>query len=193
MASSDDYPRLTAVCLLEAYAQVQDKGNTAFKSAMWNINKARRQSGSTSMVDSSIAASSVRAELRARAVLRQAIPDLVEGTDRTQSDSDEDYFELVDAVEELSTIRDGGKENILADKSNEDGLRNRKATSKKQEWTEETSPDEDDRLRNADPLDLFGALPPRDLRTAQKEARKALAAYIEAANLAAAILSVTKK
>jgi hypothetical protein len=38
---------------------------------------------------------------------------------------------------------------------------------------------------------LFGALTPRDLKGAQQDARKALEAYVETANLAVAILRIT--
>jgi hypothetical protein len=40
---------------------------------------------------------------------------------------------------------------------------------------------------------LFGAFPPRDLIASQKDAKKALAEYVEAANLARAILQVTNQ
>ena len=45
------------------------------------------------------------------------------------------------------------------------------------------------RLRNADPLDLFG-VPPPALRTAQADSRGALAYYVEAANLAMEIMRI---
>ena len=88
------------------------------------------------------------------------------------------------------------------------GLRNRKKTSSQQtqkvaeakdekddaktKWTEEEPEidllDEEGRLLAADPLLLFGGgLPPRELIVAQSQAKEALAMYVEAANLVAAI------
>lgn len=195
-SSNTGLPHVTAVCLLQAYADVHDQGNADLKSAMWNLNKARRQRGN----GNTISALDVREELRARAVLREATPDLaVEGASAETSEN-QDYFELVDAVEEVAEIRGQAKENMPSKKSNAEGgegLRRRNTNKKeaeqdtKTEWTQEQNPDEDDRLRNADPVDLFGAFPPRDLMTAQKNAKKALAVYIEAANLARAILETT--
>lgn len=48
-------------------------------------------------------------------------------------------------------------------------------------------------LRKANPIELFGALPPRDLRQAQSNANDALQAYIDAANFAVSILTLTQK
>jgi hypothetical protein len=92
------------------------------------------------------------------------------------------------------------------------GLRNRKKTSSskqtpvvaqvatkdekddaKTKWNEDEEPetaelDEEGRLLAADPLLLFGGgLPPRELIVAQNQAKEALAMYVEAANLVAAI------
>jgi len=89
------------------------------------------------------------------------------------------------------------------------GLRRRKNASEQvpvqgeeeervDQWTEETpaltldeNDDEEGRLRRADPLELFGGLAPPALRSAQAEARRALAGYVEAANLVAEILRIT--
>ena len=184
MTTSDDIPHLTAVFLLQEYANVHDKGNADFKSALWNLNKARRHMGQ----GSTLSALDVREELRARAVLREFIPELAVENSKPCDESDEDRFELIDANKELAAIR---QNEITSSKSTE-GLRNRKASEgEKTEWIEETSPDEENRLRSADPIELFGALTPRDLKGAQQDAKRALAAYVEAANLAVAILNVT--
>jgi len=45
------------------------------------------------------------------------------------------------------------------------------------------------RLQAADPLDLFGAFPPRELKAAQQEAKRALESYVRAANLRRVLLS----
>ena len=189
--SSANLPHLTAVCLLQAYADVHKKGNADLKCAIWSLNKARRQRGN----GQSISGLDVREELRARAVLRESTPGLaVEGAKDTRDGEEGDHFELVDAVEEVAAIR---KENMSSSKTNADGggLRNRNkadVNDEKKTWTEEQSPDEEDLLRSANPVDLFGAFPPRDLIAAQKNAKKALAAYIEAANLTVAILEATR-
>ena len=98
-----------------------------------------------------------------------------------------------------------------ADATSSTGLRQRKKTAqtatgrnKKEEetgkWTEEVPPQnvkltpeklEEEKLRAANPLDLFGGLPPPSLRAAQIEAREALAKYVEAANYAAEIIRLT--
>jgi hypothetical protein len=176
---------LTAVFLLQAYANVHDKGNADFKSALWNLNKARQKMGR----GSTLSAMDVREELRAQAVLRESTPDLAVEGSKASEESDEDRFQLIDANKELAVIR---QKEDTASKVKE-GLRNRKASEgEKTEWMEETSPDEEDRLRSADPIELFGALTPRDLKGAQQDAKSALAAYVEAANLAVAILRVTE-
>jgi hypothetical protein len=121
-------------------------------------------------------------------------------------------FVLVNAVEQK---REAEKENAAAASSSATsttdaaaGLRNRKKTSTqhtqkvaqakdvkddaKTKWTEEEPQidllDEEGRLLAADPLLLFGGgLPPRELMVAQSQAKEALAMYVEAANLVAAI------
>lgn len=184
-------PHVTALCLLEAYNNAHQKGNVDLKSSMWKLNKARRQRGN----GASISAIDVREDLRARAVLRESTPSLTVEGETNEALDEEDYFELVDAVEEIAEIR-GQKENNAPTTNagtEQAGLRRRNKAGEedKKEWTQENNPDEDDRLRNANPVDLFGAFPPRDLIAAQKEAKKSLAAYIEAANLAKAILQIT--
>ena len=101
---------------------------------------------------------------------------------------------------------------ISADATSSTGLRQRKKnvqtgtgqtkTEEEQssKWTEEVpshnvklTPEqlEEEKLRTANPLDLFGGLPPPSLRAAQIEAREALAKYVEAANYAAEIIRLT--
>jgi len=51
---------------------------------------------------------------------------------------------------------------------------------------------EEEKLRNTDPLELLtGGLVPKDLKSAQKNARESLRSYIAAANKAAEILKIT--
>ena len=81
-------------------------------------------------------------------------------------------------------------------KENEDG------TNEKSQWTEEIPSEttqltpeelEEEKLRTANPLDLFGGLPPPSLRAAQVQAREALVKYVEAANVAAEIIRLTNE
>ena len=75
-------------------------------------------------------------------------------------------------------------------------------TNEKSQWTEEIPPEtnkltpeelEEEKLRTANPLDLFGGLPPPSLRAAQVQAREALVKYVEAANVAAEIIRLTNE
>ena len=83
--------------------------------------------------------------------------------------------------------RRGGNSNA---ESNEDD-----ATSK---WSSEVPKDtsdvvdEEEKLRNADPLNLFG-VPPPALRVAQAKSRSAVAYYVEVANLAREIMRITNE
>lgn len=90
--------------------------------------------------------------------------------------------------------------------NNKDGLRNRKTSgggasstttpTEKPKMTvtqEEEAMDQETLLRMANPIDLFGAFPPRNLRTSQKDAYQALQEYIEAANFAVALLKIMEK
>jgi len=109
------------------------------------------------------------------------------------------------------TTTDIRTEERTSSTSSSSGLRQRKNVPKtnatpsnstaaaqgKSEWSEETPPAvltgeemEEEKLRNADPIDLFGGLPPPSLRVAQVKAREALASYVEAANRAAEILKM---
>ena len=72
----------------------------------------------------------------------------------------------------------------------------------KNKWTEEIPSEtnkltpeelEEEKLRTANPLDLFGGLPPPSLRAAQVKAREALVKYVEAANVAAEIILLTNE
>ena len=74
--------------------------------------------------------------------------------------------------------------------------------SEDSKWTEEIPSEtdkltpeelEEEKLRTANPLDLFGGLPPPSLRAAQDKAREALVKYVEAANVAAEIIRWTNE
>ena len=107
-------------------------------------------------------------------------------------------FQLVDTWEEYHTKKqalNASKDKI--DKKEESGLRHRKqgAAAKEEtphsavsQWTTvDEGEGEEARLRSADPLDLFGGLPPKELRKAKEEAEKMLASYVQAANILVAL------
>jgi hypothetical protein len=196
---------VTVLSLLDDYATHQEKGNAALKQSLWNLYKARHfKSGQIGVLASDgFQASDVREELRARVVLRDSLPDLVdERTDKSTIDKEMPRFVLVDTVLE----RQSKKGNTAATQDSSAqlaaafGLRNRKATdqnknnktdsTKQKEWSvemEATPLSEEDRLLAANPLELFGAMPPRELYKAQEQAKQALQAYVAAANLIVAI------
>jgi hypothetical protein len=192
--------RLQALLLLDGYSRCQQGAQTHYKSTLWNLNKARRQKSRESLASGTISAEDVREELRARAVLLEKIPDLAEedSGERVSGIDTCDQWTLVDVVEEMSTVKENAP--YASKSASAEGLRNRKKINNITEVDkkgmgvqEESIPGEDDRLRNADPVTFFGAFPPKDLKEAQKEAKAMLEAYIQAANLATAIISLTKE
>ena len=95
------------------------------------------------------------------------------------------------------------KKNVQGPSSNQSAKGDKGAgNDEKSKWTEEIPPQsskltpeelEEEKLRTANPLDLFGGLPPPSLRAAQVQAREALAKYVEAANVAAEIIRLTNE
>jgi hypothetical protein len=164
-----------------------------------------------------ITAQNIREEFYPRAlvllVLRNeddSAPELVkeqqkkDASNSNKSTSFEATWTQVDPIEQkeaASKATSSDKENQQQAKSDK-GLRQRKGGNKNKQdatsdekWTTEVPQEEQDseaRLRKANPIELFGALPPRDLRVAQTNAKAALDAYIEAANLAVAILKLVE-
>ena len=99
--------------------------------------------------------------------------------------------------------------NISIESTESEGLRRRRgntatstngntdneATDETNKWTTENEPtiqNEEERLRYADPLNLFG-VPPPALRVAQTKSRCAIAYYVEVANLAREIMKITNQ
>ena len=100
--------------------------------------------------------------------------------------------------------------NMIIENTESEGLRRRRgntatsthgntdneATYETNKWTTEnelqptTIQNEEERLRYADPLNLFG-VPPPALRVAQTKSRCAIAYYVEVANLAREIMMIT--
>uniref|UniRef100_A0A7S1YEL5 Vacuolar ATPase assembly protein VMA22 n=1 Tax=Grammatophora oceanica TaxID=210454 RepID=A0A7S1YEL5_9STRA len=213
-------PRLHAVLLLDTYTRGQEGAQEHFRSALWNMAKARRQMGRGSLTMSTgVSAEEVREELRAHvrvavkatdeeSILADESSAAGRASESSTSCLENDLWKQVDVVaartEMAANLAANEKENAEPSKS-ATGLRQRKkglASAKAGEdeqagskWTKETPTEilsEEDLLYQSDPLQLLGgALPPRDLKLAQKEARKTVEAYIQTANLAAAILELT--
>jgi hypothetical protein len=119
-------------------------------------------------------------------------------------------FQLVDTLEELSRNKENHPSTKEAARQDTAGLRQRKqqhdatgkaaaaattTTEEENSWTIVEEQNNQQQLQEEnelhDPLQLFGGgLTPRELQTAQQEAKRALQSYIEAANQAAAILSL---
>eukprot|EP00579_Thalassiosira_antarctica_P015060 CAMPEP_0201940614 /NCGR_PEP_ID=MMETSP0903-20130614/45543_1 /ASSEMBLY_ACC=CAM_ASM_000552 /TAXON_ID=420261 /ORGANISM="Thalassiosira antarctica, Strain CCMP982" /LENGTH=242 /DNA_ID=CAMNT_0048482457 /DNA_START=17 /DNA_END=745 /DNA_ORIENTATION=- len=103
------------------------------------------------------------------------------------------------ANQEQHAAREKGSQeqiNIMtADNKENEGLRQRRGNVETDDkWTSEeptgAMDDEEERLRYADPLNLFG-VPPPALRVAQAKSRSAIAYYVEVANLAREIMKIT--
>jgi hypothetical protein len=201
--------KITTLSLLDAYSQIHAQAQADQKNFIWQITKARRAKsiGGALMMGSDILAEDVREDLRAATVLKLKSdePELVqeEGTTKMDPKMEESpirLFELVN-VHALEQQQQQQRAKTLSSGGNVDdentGLRRRKGNNDSEvhkdtdnAWTVENKAkdyDEEELLRRADPLTLFGAMPPKELRQAQKEAVKALAAYVEAANLLVAI------
>ena len=216
-------PRIQTLLLLDQYDQQQSSAQTHQKKSNWSLSKARRQKNRESIsVVNTISALDVRDELRARAVVQgSVVPDLVgeknkvkagsaagggtggtkESTERQPGLKSSGSWELVDLTENTSdaaTNKESTKTTTTTGGGTDkkDGGKSEKVDGdKKDTGTKDKDPfaAEEERLRKADPLYLFGAFPTRDLRVAQKEAREALQSYIAAANTATTILDHIKK
>ena len=201
------------LCLTDAYASSHSTGDEFIKSCIWNICLARRVKGGFHMGrGNSFSALDVREELRARAILECRDPTVepclvVDDDDDDETEKnhkgenyDEDLYILhMDGLkskkEEYNNsrmIKDSNKTSSSSN-TNDVGLRQRKnkVPSKEQQVWEEDNHDESEMLEKADPIELFGMLSPPALKVAQTKSREALASYIEAANLAAAIMRFT--
>mmetsp|Transcript_41633 Transcript_41633/g.47309 ORF Transcript_41633/g.47309 Transcript_41633/m.47309 type:complete len:199 (-) Transcript_41633:104-700(-) len=192
--SSNLPPKLKLLLLLDAYEKHQILASMKLRKCFLQLSKARRSKMSQSLglasdnESSELSASRVREELlypRATIVVNN-------GCDNEKLSR---YWRLIDPIDE-----GGGNEKVkkMEGNTNHGGLRQRQGIELEGENTEnnnncecgEKLSDDDEVLRKANPIDLFGAFPPRDLRKAQKEAQNALEYYINTANLATAILKV---
>ncbi|KAL9186734.1 hypothetical protein ACHAXT_005972 [Thalassiosira profunda] len=215
---STSAPTADLLALLDRYAALRSPADSALKASAWNLTKARRgrsyQGGGETF-----ASDDVREELRAQALLEWKVggdgeePSLVEeassadevakGEDNSPGGS---AFVLhLDgmraALQRAETPNDTPATESTSNEN--EGLRRRRGNPKSADkadgtskWTSETPvsdiEDEEEKLRNADPLSLFG-VPPPALRAAQADARRALAYYVEAANLAREVVVRTAK
>lgn len=201
---------LKVLSLLDAYEERQQEAQKLWKKSQWNLTKAKQSKGSANAVT----ATNVREELRPRCVLvKDDIPKLVKDEDKKKSSSSSSalpYFRVVDPVEHeqldkenAATASPPAAAAAATDDNHTSGLRNRKAkessSETKKEWivTQEEDNsnlviDEETRLRSLDPIDLFG-LPTRELRLAKQEAQRAVALYVEAANLLLSLQQEMKK
>eukprot|EP00592_Proboscia_alata_P008022 CAMPEP_0194357310 /NCGR_PEP_ID=MMETSP0174-20130528/4808_1 /TAXON_ID=216777 /ORGANISM="Proboscia alata, Strain PI-D3" /LENGTH=228 /DNA_ID=CAMNT_0039127269 /DNA_START=13 /DNA_END=699 /DNA_ORIENTATION=+ len=217
--SSPPCSLIDILLLLEQYSESHRKANAELKSSFWNLTKARRQKGASHLGGSSVglSASDVREELRARALLSIVKFDATDNDNSVKLKSEiledkecHDTFDLhLDGMD--SKILNGDvaptQQNELCqdDKiDKETGIRQRRNKDKsydedlkKGDWVTENYFDdadvEDELLKNANPIDLFGAMPPVPLKVAQANAKDALRNYVDAANLVSAMTQIMNR
>jgi hypothetical protein len=198
-------PQLLSLLLLDAYSKHHSLGEVEQKSCLWNLQKARRYAMRECVVNTkAFSVESVREDIYPRIVVTAedclGIPD-IENEDQIGDfpESLEQNWTLIDPlVSQVSQRKQDGKLNPT--NISDIGLRQRKVRSttnfntSSKDWIEEDVQEvetEEDLVRKADPITLFGALPPRDLRRSQANANTAIQAYIDAANIAVKILKLT--
>jgi hypothetical protein len=136
----------------------------------------------------------IREDLRATALVQVEgyVPDLVDD-DQPETPAVPPTFTLLDALEVMKKQKQDCKENEGPENNLEGGLRQRKNNNDGKSQQQRTMVEEADVEELHDPLELFGALPPRELKEAQKHAKNALAAYVQSASEAAKVLSMLKR
>lgn len=187
-------PNLDVLTLLDEYISAHEDASSNLKSTFWNISKARRQKGGLG-VGFSYSALDVREELKADAKLqcREVLePELVD-----ESNPDKKTFVL-----HFGGVVGMNKDEGLVESQNKEvsdtGLRRRKGKdpekNKYKKWsTDILNEDEQKKSLMIDPIELFGAFPPKELKLAQKNAKDSLKSYIEAANAARTILKLIEE
>ncbi len=210
---TDKTPLVDALTLLDSYATSHDLATSSLKSAIWNISKARRQKGGHG-IGFSYSAHDVREELRAHSKLKinlkctenyepgltnddEAIADNKINKDGN-GDGGKPVFELEYGYAKKINEKVLQKSTMNSSSLHDCGVRRRRGgdntgvvskNAAPNQWSEEEIADEEEeKLRNLDPIELFGAFPPRELKLAQKKARESLEYYVDAANKAAEIL-----
>jgi hypothetical protein len=202
--------RLSVLSDLQEYVKASEVGNVALKKSLWQITKLRRKQNRGIMtMEENFSADQIREELRARTLVRDrnsvAEASLIsEGEKPPSLEGGAPEWESVDALEE----KVGNKENPsaagpTATSVSKSGLRQRKNkgsdadNSKVEEnaskMKEDPIVDEEERLLQRDPLELFSGVRSGDLKIAQENARAALHSYIEAASRVARIMHQINK
>lgn len=149
-------PIIDILCAIEKYNRSHNAASTAYKSALWNLSKARRQKGALGS-GYSYCASDVREELRAFSTLENSEHDLVDeectkGTSDVSRTSCSFVLSYADKAKKLK------KEITQEGTTNEEtGLRRRKGksetTTSSSQWVEESAVLEDEeRMRTQDPI-----------------------------------------
>jgi hypothetical protein len=206
-SESDSPPSvINLLSVLDAYFTCHTNGDQCIKSSVFNITKARRLQGGcidSDEVSAYYSACQVREELlRARAIVT---------CDSSVGEEDDKFTLSLDGGLKISKnhssvfVEDDegvAVDNVLELEQEHRGLRQRKKKlssgcepRKDSEWTEVQEIQqneflEEEKLKNMDPISLFGGFAPPALKEAQKNAKEALSSYVEAANLAAYIISV---
>lgn len=191
---------LDVLVSLDAYAETYFKANSCLKSTLWNINKARRQKDVLG-VGMSYSALDVRHEIRARVRVEcDQEPQLEDEFTVSVTELDKETkittpsFKLCTVNSDM--FKPDSDVKMQQDSDENNGLRRRKGqkdetTTSKSSWFEEHCAEiEEKKLHRMDPIDLFGALPPKELKLAQNDAKKVIELYIDAANQAVEILKL---
>lgn len=190
-------PTIDIITALESYNDSHISASSSLKSAVWDINKARRQRGRHVMtVGHAFSALDVREELRAQVGVDCDVePSLRDESEDGKRKAKSNMFNL----RRHCTSKEDEWSGSTITQDPVDGVRHRKKGTSTQKgekhdnkWSEEPIVDkEEETLQNTDPLDLFGGgLVPRDLKNAQKHAKESLASYIAAANKVAEIIQL---
>ena len=209
-----------ALGYLQNYADASEKAQGELKSCMWQLTKSRRNVRSGIIgVDSTTAytAELLREELRAQMRVVELGPeiDLVdedaspEEKDKQDSKGKAPQWKLQDVLAEMETPSSPQEEAAASEieSTSDTGMRHRKKTGaaassdtkpSSSSWTmieeEDYNLEEDEKILRTDPVKLFGGyFPALELKVAQKNARKALNGYIEAANEAAKLLELLQE
>uniref|UniRef100_A0A7S3V7H9 Vacuolar ATPase assembly protein VMA22 n=1 Tax=Chaetoceros debilis TaxID=122233 RepID=A0A7S3V7H9_9STRA len=187
-------PNLDVLTLLDDYISAHRDASSNLKSTIWNISKARRQKGGLG-VGFSYSALDIREELRADVKLqcrKVSEPELVEESNHEKKPFVLDFRGVVVTNKDEDVVE---SQNIAICNT---GLRRRKGKDSEKGEDKKWSTDSLDEVEqhkslNIDPIELFGAFPPKELKLAQKKAKDAMKSYIEAANAAAVILKLIEE
>ena len=198
---------------LDSYYEAQMKASAEFKAAMMNLLKARRHKGRGSICANPYSSNDVREELVAQTrlqvewiglepsnqcrtvdVIPVKVPELIDEFDDVKEILPI-RFQLLTRKDLMSNSKDSTYPKTNAE---EEGLRQRRRVADdlnhsdirnqskaKGEWIID---DNEQRLLDSNPIDLFGGFPPLPLRQAQQQAQDALKHYVNAAQLASSIL-----